>query len=388
VSPALGYGRGGFSTKVHLACDRQGLPLATVLTAGQRHESVVFPDVMDAVAVPRPRGRTRKRPDAQTAGRANGRTRKRPDAQTAGRANGRTRSRATGPTTPPGSGAGAETAALSRSFRRGRAPGRDDRRPATTADLRRPEVRASQHDRAPRRTAEGAPAVGGSLREEGEPLQGYAPLGVRSGVPESIIIRRSLVFVHQKAYQQPFPRGLYVIDTRDTVTTGPLVELFEATRLGNDERYIIDQKYVREGDPLSGNFAHYDLADSTWQWITSFPEDSLVRYVDVPVPSPTQDLLVQSREVQNADQLFLMDERGENVRQITELGGDIPRWSLDGGYFIFRRDVHRGEGARYVPFRFDLGAMTAQPLWPALADSVPDFPDLSTQSLDATSTRR
>ena len=192
--------------------------------------------------------------------------------------------------------------------------------------------------------------------------------------------RRLLVFVHQKAYQQPFPRGTYIIDTQDSTTIGPIVELFEATRLGNDEQYIIGQKYVREGDPLSGNFARYDLADSTWQWITAFSEDSLVRYVDVPVPSPTEDLLVQSRETLNADQLFLMNSQGENVRQITELGGDIPRWSPDGGYFIFRRDVHKGEGARYVPFRFDLDAMQAAPLWPALPDSVPDFPDLLTQT--------
>jgi hypothetical protein len=75
-----------------------------------------------------------------------------------------------------------------------------------------------------------------------------------------------------------------------------------------------------------------------------------------------------------------MDHRGENVRQITELGGDIPQWSPDGSYFIFRRDVHKGEGARYVPFRFDLDAMQAAPLWPALPDSVPDFPDLLTQT--------
>lgn len=62
--------RGGFSTKVHLITDRQGLPLATVLTAGQRHETVAFTDLMDAVAVPRPRGRSRKRPEAVAGDRA------------------------------------------------------------------------------------------------------------------------------------------------------------------------------------------------------------------------------------------------------------------------------------------------------------------------------
>ena len=77
-----------------------------------------------------------------------------------------------------------------------------------------------------------------------------------------------------------------------------------------------------------------------------------------------------------------MNSQAENVRQIPKLGGAIPSWSPDGSYVLFRRDVHRGEGARYVPFRFDVRTMDAEPLWPALPDSVPEFPDLSTQSLD------
>jgi hypothetical protein len=193
---------------------------------------------------------------------------------------------------------------------------------------------------------------------------------------------RLLIFVAQKAYQQPFPRGLYVINTVDSTTTGPLIELFEATFLGNNDQYVIGQKYARKEDPLSGNFARYDFTDSSWHWITDFPKDSLRRYVEPPVPSPASDILVQSRKVQNAHQLFFMDRRGKNVRQVTELGGDNPRWSANGSSFVFRRDVHRGEGARYVPFRFELETMTAEPLWPARPDSVPDFPDLSTQALD------
>jgi len=82
--------------------------------------------------------------------------------------------------------------------------------------------------------------------------------------------RRLLVSVSQKAYQQPFPRGLYVIDTHDATTTGPLVELMEAAYLGREARYVTGKKYVRSGDLLSGNFARFDLADSTWQWITAF----------------------------------------------------------------------------------------------------------------------
>jgi transposase len=45
---ALGKSRGGFSTKVHLLCDGNGLPLAVRLTPGQRHESPFFEDVVTA----------------------------------------------------------------------------------------------------------------------------------------------------------------------------------------------------------------------------------------------------------------------------------------------------------------------------------------------------
>lgn len=50
--------------------DGQGLPLAAVLSAGQRHESPFFEAVMDAVRVPRPVGRPRKRPEALAGDRA------------------------------------------------------------------------------------------------------------------------------------------------------------------------------------------------------------------------------------------------------------------------------------------------------------------------------
>ena len=39
---ALGRSRGGFSTKIHLLCDRDGNPLYFHLTAGQAHESTVL----------------------------------------------------------------------------------------------------------------------------------------------------------------------------------------------------------------------------------------------------------------------------------------------------------------------------------------------------------
>lgn len=63
---ALGRSRGGFSTKLHLACDGKGRPpLSVVLTPGQRHGSTQLEELLDAVRVPRPEGspgRPRKRP--------------------------------------------------------------------------------------------------------------------------------------------------------------------------------------------------------------------------------------------------------------------------------------------------------------------------------------
>jgi len=62
---ALGRSRGGFSTKLHLACDGKGRPLSVVLTPGQRNGSTQLEGLLDAVRVPRPEGspgRPRKRP--------------------------------------------------------------------------------------------------------------------------------------------------------------------------------------------------------------------------------------------------------------------------------------------------------------------------------------
>ena len=43
---ALGRSRGGFSTKIHILCDSNGLPLHFHLTAGQTHESSVLDDLL------------------------------------------------------------------------------------------------------------------------------------------------------------------------------------------------------------------------------------------------------------------------------------------------------------------------------------------------------
>ncbi|GIV58004.1 MAG: hypothetical protein KatS3mg042_0917 [Rhodothermaceae bacterium] len=190
--------------------------------------------------------------------------------------------------------------------------------------------------------------------------------------------RRLLVSVFAKDYQQPFARGIYTIDTETGQITGPHVELMQSAFLGNNDHFAIGRKYTHNRDPLNGNFALYLFEAREWKWITDFSRDSL-DFVDVPVPSPTSDLAVQSRWVDNAKQLFLMDKEGRNVRQITTMGGDWGLWSYDGRQIFFRRDVHKGEGARYVPFVYDVATGQSAPLWPALPDSLPPFPPLATQ---------
>jgi transposase len=60
---ALGRSRGGLTSKVHLLVEGRGRPLATVLTAGQVHDSTQVAQVLDRVRVPRKGpGRPRKRP--------------------------------------------------------------------------------------------------------------------------------------------------------------------------------------------------------------------------------------------------------------------------------------------------------------------------------------
>jgi transposase len=50
VGQALGRSRGGLSTKLHLRCDANGLPLAIVLTPGQTDESRVFEALVEDMA--------------------------------------------------------------------------------------------------------------------------------------------------------------------------------------------------------------------------------------------------------------------------------------------------------------------------------------------------
>lgn len=68
---ALGRSRGGLTTKVHLAADRRCRPVARVITAGQRNDSVVFDAVMARIRVHRRGGgRPRTRPGRVLADKA------------------------------------------------------------------------------------------------------------------------------------------------------------------------------------------------------------------------------------------------------------------------------------------------------------------------------
>ncbi|WCN05163.1 IS5 family transposase [Streptomyces sp. M92] len=61
---ALGRSRGGLTTKIHLACDGKGRPLAVLVTPGQRHDSVCARPLLERIRVPRTGpGRPRCRTD-------------------------------------------------------------------------------------------------------------------------------------------------------------------------------------------------------------------------------------------------------------------------------------------------------------------------------------
>ena len=69
----LGRSRGGFTTKVHLACEQGQKPLSILITAGQRGDSPQFQPVLERIRVPRPgRGRPRTRPRRVLADKAYG----------------------------------------------------------------------------------------------------------------------------------------------------------------------------------------------------------------------------------------------------------------------------------------------------------------------------
>lgn len=67
----IGRSRGGLTTKIHHAVDGHGLPLAIVITGGQRNDGAMLEEVLNDIRVPRTGGgRPRTRPDAVLADKA------------------------------------------------------------------------------------------------------------------------------------------------------------------------------------------------------------------------------------------------------------------------------------------------------------------------------
>ncbi len=70
-NPALGRSRGGLTSKIHLACDGAGRPLAFTVTGRNTNDCTQFIAVMEAIRVPRTGpGRPRVRPSTSWATRA------------------------------------------------------------------------------------------------------------------------------------------------------------------------------------------------------------------------------------------------------------------------------------------------------------------------------
>ena len=60
---ALGWSKGGFSTKIHLRCDGNGRPMTFLLSVGEPHEVALFEPLMEQGEVKRSgQGRPRIRP--------------------------------------------------------------------------------------------------------------------------------------------------------------------------------------------------------------------------------------------------------------------------------------------------------------------------------------
>ena len=57
--------------------------------------------------------------------------------------------------------------------------------------------------------------------------------------------RRLLISVWGKAYQQPYERGLYILDSFDSSVQGPLVEVASGGFLGNYTNYLIARKNLK-----------------------------------------------------------------------------------------------------------------------------------------------
>jgi len=188
-----------------------------------------------------------------------------------------------------------------------------------------------------------------------------------------------LLSVVDKAYQQSYERGFYIMNLKTDSIRGPLVPITDSGQLGNNEKYITGEKYTTQSDSMSGNYINYNLTTKNWHWITHITDEETKRYSIYLSPSPTSDIIVFSKHINNAPQIFVTNSNGTHTRQFTHLGGEFPVWSPDGKYFTFIRDIHKGPGAHYIVMKCTVSNWKVSPLWPSLPDSVPHFPPVSTQ---------
>lgn len=66
----MGRSRGGFGTKIHLVCDKNGIPLNAILSPAQSHDAAFLIPVLDGVSVSQKRGRPKNKPAEIMADRA------------------------------------------------------------------------------------------------------------------------------------------------------------------------------------------------------------------------------------------------------------------------------------------------------------------------------
>ena len=72
VQEKLGKSRAGWCTKIHARCEGHGKPLVLLIGAGNRHDSIVFIDVIEEGAIKTSSGQTKQRPEAIAADKAYG----------------------------------------------------------------------------------------------------------------------------------------------------------------------------------------------------------------------------------------------------------------------------------------------------------------------------
>jgi len=188
---------------------------------------------------------------------------------------------------------------------------------------------------------------------------------------------RLLIGVNGKAYQQTYDRGIYILNVTDTSHTGPIRTLFSPAQLGNNEKWVVGFQYT--DDDLSANRGVLNLETKEFNWLTTYPtsSDSLREFTEYPTINPSGKEIILPRFVENAWQLFHINE---NVEQLTVLGGHEVTWTRGKDFFIFNRDTHKAPGAKYIPYKYNFAEGAEEPLWPSLPDSVPEFPAFSTQN--------